>query len=274
MRLSTSLRAVLLLGVAACGRRASVGAPAPLATVSAAVPSASAAPAKAEKKPVALQALFAGAPLTVDDEDVGLTVVPTATIPLGLLDLPSGRVAVGDPIGNMDGHEALLQRVPPGKYRVEVLVEKSATGEIRETLAARVVFSDAPPTRWVPALNARTAAETDKSAPLGYPADGAAGCFVDGEALVGPGGFTDDAAAEGYGKALLAQFKATRATGLPHGTLTFARTRKAGNLIAFSLGGDQVVPSYWGFAEGIATPVALVSLVALRDPRYGDVLPR
>jgi hypothetical protein len=238
------------------------------------MPVAAASSVASQKRPaVAVHALFAGAPLTVDDEDVGRSVVPTATIPLGLLDLPSGRVAVGDPIGNMDGHEALLQRVPPGKYRVEVLVEKSAAGEIRETLAARVVFSDAAPTRWVPALNARNAAETDKSAPLGYPADGAAGCFVDGEALVGPGGFTDDAVADGYGNALLDQFKATRATGLPHGTLTFVRTpRRAGNLIAFGLGGDQVVPSYWGFAGANATPVALVSLVALRDPRYGDVL--
>ncbi|MCA2219340.1 DUF4241 domain-containing protein [Jidongwangia harbinensis] len=94
---------------------------------------------------------------------------PSASIAHTWLSLPTGRVVAADPLGA--GHDdppaPFVQVVPPGRYRVELLVSNG------EVAAARLVVRDEPAASWEPALPEGCPDGT------GYEVNAGTGCFTD-----------------------------------------------------------------------------------------------
>ncbi|MEO3928471.1 DUF4241 domain-containing protein [Micromonosporaceae bacterium B7E4] len=88
--------------------------------------------------------------------------------------LPTGRLVATDPLGGMhdDPPAPFVQVVPPGRYRVDLLV----TG--RRIAAARLVIRDEPAASWESALPEGLLDGTDAEV-AGYDVNAGAGCFTD-----------------------------------------------------------------------------------------------
>ncbi|MFC6018026.1 DUF4241 domain-containing protein [Plantactinospora solaniradicis] len=88
------------------------------------------------------------------------------------LSLPTGRIVATDPLGYDDPPAPFVQVVPPGRYRVDLLV----TG--RRIAAARLVIRDEPAASWERALPEGILYGSDAEV-AGYDVNAGAGCFTD-----------------------------------------------------------------------------------------------
>ncbi|APR85410.1 Hypothetical protein A7982_10759 [Minicystis rosea] len=286
-----------LLLVGGCSRSSNTPAPASTAQhVPAATNTASSASATASAPPPAnmtsrphldFHEAFSGAPVRVRDEETGQLVdIHARRHTIATLVVPTGRLVVGDPLSHLAANEVLARSVAPGRYPVELLLWDDASGRPDAVLLARVVFSAGRPTRWeTAALAEPSPAPKRPGARMGYPSDAATGSFVDVGVLaeyapvVTPrrsvrNGIVyedhghDRRAEQNSGDLLRALQAARRA---PRGSLGHAEWQGSqGNLVAFSLGGDQVVPTYWGLDAG-GTPVEIVSVVALSERSFPEI---
>lgn len=97
---------------------------------------------------------------------------------------PSGRVVAGEPFSFDADDSGFVQRVPPGRYPlVLVLAASGARGYLRayETIAAaRLMIRDEPVVSWEMAVSeGQDVAELGDDEFFGYPVDGGTGGFVD-----------------------------------------------------------------------------------------------
>ncbi|MDI1481314.1 DUF4241 domain-containing protein [Polyangium sp. y55x31] len=231
--------------------------------------------------------LFAGAPLRVRDEETDeLVAVPTRRLGIGMLVVPTGKLMAGDPLANLSANHVLSRAVPPGRYPVELLLQDDDRGRADSLVLARVVFTAGRPTRWeTAAVAGQKPAPSRPGARLGYPSDAATGCFMDASVFAeyAPpdqvrqsirGGvvhkeYVRDGRAEQNSGDLMKALQATRRA--PGGSLGHAEWKGTlGNVVAFALGGDQVVPTYWGL-DANGAPVELVSVIDLGEERFPDV---
>jgi hypothetical protein len=81
----------------------------------------------------------------VDDDGRRLEV---ERLDVGMLDIDSGTIAIGDPISAMDPIGPPQGSVAPGRYNVDVCVIRYPSGD-RYVAAARVTFRDDPINAWV-----------------------------------------------------------------------------------------------------------------------------
>ncbi|WP_170228956.1 DUF4241 domain-containing protein [Polyangium fumosum] len=231
--------------------------------------------------------LFTGAPLRERDEETDeLVAVPTRRLGIGMLVVPTGKLMAGDPLANLSANQVLSRAVPAGRYPVELLLQDDERGRAHELLLARVVFGPGRPTRWeTAAVAGETPRPSRPGARTGYPSDAATGCFMDASVFaeytppaqvrrsVRNGVVHEDSLPDGRAERnsgeLIQALRATRdAEG---GSLGHAEWKgTVGNIVAFGLGGDQVVPTYWGLdASGAA--VEIVSVIGLSEKRFPDV---
>ncbi|MDC3961056.1 DUF4241 domain-containing protein [Polyangium jinanense] len=231
--------------------------------------------------------LFAGAPLRVRDEEADqLVAVPARRLGIGMLVVPTGKLMAGDPLANLSANHVLSRTVPPGRYPVELLLHDDERGRANELLLARVVFGAGRPTRWeTAAVAGQNPAPSRPGVRTGYPSDAATGCFVDASVFAEytpppqvrqsiRGGivhkeYINDGRAERNSGELMQALRATR--DAPGGSLGHAEWKGTlGNLVAFGLGGDQVVPTYWGI-DASGALVEIVSVIGLDEERFPDV---
>ena len=283
----------LLLLLQGCSRSTTTPAPAsaaPLAVVPAATPAASASTrplAAAAPRHLDFHDIFAGAPLRTRDEETDeLVDVRARRLVIGTLVAPTGRLVVGDPLSHLSANEVLARPVAPGRYPVELLLRDDERGRADAVLLARVVFSSGRPVRWESAaLAGHNPTPRTPGARTGYPSDAATGCFVDVGVmadyapLVQPrrtirsgvvyNDYGHDKRAERNSGDLLRALQQSR--GAPGGSLGHAEWKGTqGNLVAFGLGGDQVVPTYWGLDAGGA-PVEIVSVIDLDEKSFPEI---
>ncbi|MDC0746851.1 DUF4241 domain-containing protein [Polyangium mundeleinium] len=231
--------------------------------------------------------LFTGAPLRERDAETDeLVAVRTRRLGIGMLVVPTGKLMAGDPLANLSANHVLSRAVPPGRYPVELLLQDDERGRAHELLLARVVFGAGRPARWETAAVAGDNAKSSRpGARTGYPSDAATGCFMDASVFaeyMPPGqvrtsvrngvvheDYIPDGRAERNSGELIRALGATR--GAEGGSLGHAEWKgTVGNIVAFGLGGDQVVPTYWGIdASGAA--VEIVSVIDLSEKRFPDV---
>ncbi|MDI1447775.1 DUF4241 domain-containing protein [Polyangium sp. 6x1] len=231
--------------------------------------------------------LFTGALLRMRDEETEeLDAVPTRRLGLGMLVVPTGKLMAGDPLANLSANHVLVRAVPPGRYPVELLLQDDERGRVNELLLARVVFGPGRPTRWeTAAVAGEKPTPSRPGARTGYPSDAATGCFMDASVfaeytppapvrtsvrngIVYQEHLKDDRAERNSGE-LMQALKATR--GAVGGSLGHAEWKgTVGNIVAFGLGGDQVVPTYWGI-DASGAVVEIVSVIGLSEKRFPDV---
>jgi hypothetical protein len=98
--------------------------------------------------------------------------------PVGVLQLPTGRIVIGEPM--FPDATPLARTAPAGAFPVELVF---ATGEPGEQLiaTARIAFSAAPIASWEVATGASTATRTAANGQPGYP--GPLGLFMDAHTL-------------------------------------------------------------------------------------------
>jgi hypothetical protein len=102
--------------------------------------------------------------------------------------LPSGRIVAGEPFmyGAADYTDGFIQRVPPGRYPVELAIADFEAGEhiVPTVAAARLVIRDEPVASWEMALyEGQDLAELGDDEFFGYPVDGGTGGFIDAETI-------------------------------------------------------------------------------------------
>ncbi|MDI3284403.1 DUF4241 domain-containing protein [Polyangium sp. 15x6] len=261
-----------------------------------AAPPPSSPPSAAQERPKAsvpgpaqidFHDLFTGAPLRArDEENDELVAVPTRRLGIGMLVVPTGKLMAGDPLANLSANQVLSRAVPPGRYPVELLLLDDERGRADSLLLARVVFTAGRPARWeTAAVAGENPTPSRPGARTGYPSDAATGCFVDASvhAEYAPPGqvrrsirggivheeHINDGRAERNSGELIQALRATR--GAPGGSLGHAEWKGTlGNLVAFGLGGDQVVPTYWGI-DASGALVEIISVVDLDEKRFPDV---
>ena len=94
--------------------------------------------------------------------------------PIGVLQLPTGRIVVGEPL--FDDAVPLSRTAPIGEFPVEIVLALVEPGDHR-IAAARIAFSGAPIASWEVATGASTATRTAANGQPGYP--GPTGLFMD-----------------------------------------------------------------------------------------------
>ncbi|SMC29492.1 Protein of unknown function [Andreprevotia lacus DSM 23236] len=119
----------------------------------------------------------------------GITFAPGSdisgfrVIDTGLLHLASGQLCASDPLVCPDP-PAFTQQVPIGDWPVQVAVACLANGDERMAYA-RVVFANAPVSRWVMASTPdQPDGEMGEDEFYGYGVDAGTGCFMDLRASV------------------------------------------------------------------------------------------
>ncbi|MFD2415316.1 DUF4241 domain-containing protein [Amycolatopsis pigmentata] len=158
--------------------------------------------------------------------------------------LPSGRVVAGEPFmfGAMyDSGDAFVQRVPPGRYPL-VLVLAVSDEDAREVVAAaRLVVRDEPVVSWEMAVRERQdAAGLGGDAFFGYPVDGGTGGFIDATAIAPLCRDSDD-----YADRVLTSLSVRATDYTAPATLTDEEGRPL--VVAFSSGGgDGHYPTWVG----------------------------
>ncbi|MEV7519974.1 DUF4241 domain-containing protein [Streptomyces sp. NPDC091371] len=170
-----------------------------------------------------------------------------ATVGVGELSLPTGRVVACDPfvyLGSGDV-EPFTAQVPPGRYRVEAAIatlarpgEPAAARPHTRVAAARLVIRDVPAVTWEIALQeGQDPAELGEDEFYGYGVDAGTGCFYDPSA---DGAFPGTEEEEGP------VWAAMEAAG--DGPMMFlAEGRDGHNLAAFTSGwGDGAYPTWVG----------------------------
>lgn len=95
-------------------------------------------------------------------------------VPIGVLQLPTGRIIVGEPL--FPDAVPLDRAAPTGAFPVELVLIEVEPGEQR-IATARIAFSAAPVARWEVATGASTATRTAANGQPGYP--GPTGLFMD-----------------------------------------------------------------------------------------------
>ncbi|HEY0541457.1 MAG TPA: DUF4241 domain-containing protein [Actinoallomurus sp.] len=104
------------------------------------------------------------------------------------LSLPSGRVAAGEPFmyGSLQDSGGFIQRVPPGRYPVVLILGDFVGDRGNETYsfttvaAARLVIRDEPVVSWEMAVyDGQDVGRLGDDEFYGYPVDGGTGGFVD-----------------------------------------------------------------------------------------------
>lgn len=203
--------------------------------------------------------LFApGARLTLPGGDV-------ATIRLwqeSSLWLPSGQVVAGEPFSFGADDSGFVQRVPPGRYPlVLVLAVSGARGYLRAEemiAAARLVIRDEPVVSWEMAVcEGQDVAELGDDDFFGYPVDGGTGGFVDA-ANITPLCGDDD-----YNDRLMTVLE-TGETDFAAGTLTDDEGRPF--LAVFSSGGgDGWYPTWVGRSADGEVACFLTDFLVLKD---------
>ncbi|WP_234361909.1 DUF4241 domain-containing protein [Plantactinospora sp. BB1] len=86
--------------------------------------------------------------------------------------LPTGRIVATDPLAYDDDPAPFVQAVPPGRYRVDLLVKG------RHIAAARLVIRDESAASWEGALPEGSLEDSDAEV-VGYDVNAGAGCFTD-----------------------------------------------------------------------------------------------
>lgn len=165
---------------------------------------------------------------------------------LPTVDVPSGRLAVGDPFAAR-GH-VLARAVRPGRYPVTVVTATADDAE--RALAAFVRLAAGAIARWEPA-----AAEGDGAA--AYAVDAAAGAFADARAFAA---MLDERA--GFPTASFAALEAQLLGEhyVPAWGWGSYQPGGAGSCVAFLTGGADRCPCWWGLDADGAPTILLTEL--------------
>lgn len=100
----------------------------------------------------------------------------------GEIDLPSGRVCIGDPFMIEAEAQTIGRTLTPGRYPVKLCVAQIGPGNDR-VAGAMLVLSDSPVAAWVPALYETEGLDIDEDddeedESRGYGVDVATSCFI------------------------------------------------------------------------------------------------
>ena len=176
---------------------------------------------------------------------------------LGELNLPSGKIIVGDPLTSIYDKDPFKREVKPGKYPVIVCIAKTAQAGQRYAVA-KLEISKNRAVKWELALTAKQHLEDLKGDQIfGFPVDAGLGCFVDLQTRdlfnQYDASFTKkDKTWNIYDEVLAAEFKKNASNPTdpndPGDWVNFYLPNKpALNIIMFQSGlGDGYYPSYWG----------------------------
>ncbi|WP_410577445.1 DUF4241 domain-containing protein [Amycolatopsis sp. lyj-108] len=193
-------------------------------------------------RPSALEHMFtAGTRFSLNEDD---GVVEVELRDAGKLCMPSGRLVASDPAFLDRETGQFTVTVPPGEYRVELVVIRFVDEPTHERVAAaKLVIADVPAATWEAALwPGQDPLFLGDGEFYGYGVDSGTGCFADATAL--PEEVDDD---------LIERF----AEADPHVDITLDGVE--GNIIAFSTGwGDGSYPTWIGRAAD-GTPVSFVT---------------
>lgn len=178
---------------------------------------------------------------------------------IGEVNLPTGRVVVGDPLVDLSA-TPLAQRVAPGRYPVIVAIAHlSHKKRVEQRIACAMLrISDRRPVRWVNAVKeAPDDSEWEVDGVFGYGVDTGMGCFASAESAEAIGERMD-ADDEYLGWVL----DAAEQVHVPMrgwvSVVPDARMSDA-NVVVFSSGmGDGFYASYWGYDER-DEPVCLIT---------------
>jgi hypothetical protein len=175
----------------------------------------------------------------------------------GVLDVPSGRLVVCDPLSDAR-LRTFLRMVPAGRYPVLLSRWKSEALRDERIAAAQVLFSEAPAVRWELALReGDDVQKLRRKSDAAFPVDSGNGCFMD----------ADRARAWTSRNAEAREELVNSARGDTRDVFVLGPA-SAAEVVGFSTGfGDGWYRSWWGL-DAADAPVALVAdfhLLAVRE---------
>jgi hypothetical protein len=158
----------------------------------------------------------------------GAEELEVTVLPIDPIALPSGRIVVGDPLGDLYDNEPLTQEVPPGRYSVRLA---TATG-LGGAVASMVRFGAGTAVRWEP------------TEPNRHGVDSGTSGFVDS----GLARRLQQKSGEWFERHLQRCSDALEGAGEPWGNRRLDRETGANLLFFWTATGDGQYPSFCGYA--------------------------